>query len=245
MIITERRPTKRPATERAGTASIPVAISETETHPTVPLVRAEQRPMAVRYLWAKRLIDRPAALILVVLLAPVFAAVALLIRLRSPGPVFFKHRRVGLHGKPFHCLKFRTMHVDAEERLRSDPELWERFVANGYKLKNDPRVIPMGKLLRKSSVDELPQLLNVLRGEMSLVGPRPIIEPELKEYGAAVSEFLSVLPGMTGRWQSGGQVPYPERVDVELGYVHQWSVWEDLRILLRTVPVIVWSCVWR
>lgn len=191
------------------------------------------------YLVLKRMLDIPIALISLLLAAPLMVAVAILIQIKAPGPVFFKHRRLGRNGRPFGCLKFRTMHVDAEQRLRSDPELWARFVANGYKLHPDPRVIPLGSFLRKTSVDELPQLFNVLRGEMSLVGPRPIIEPELVEYGDRADVFLTAMPGMTGRWQSGGQVAYPRRADVELGYIYDWSVWEDLKILCRTVPVVL------
>jgi len=199
------------------------------------------------YVVAKRILDIPLAVLALLLAAPVMLMVALLIRLRSPGPVLFKHMRLGRNGELFGCLKFRTMHVDAEQRLRGDPELWAEFVANGYKLHPDPRVIPLGAFLRKSSLDELPQLLNVLKGEMSLVGPRPIIEPELTEYGDRAEVFLTALPGMTGRWQASGdeQVAYPGRTDVELGYIYDWSLWEDLKILCRTVPVVLRACASR
>lgn len=200
-----------------------------------------------KYLATKRIVDIPLALVALLFASPVMLAIAMLIRFKSPGPVLFKHMRLGRNGTPFGCLKFRTMHMNAEQQLRNDPELWEKFVANGYKLHPDPRAIPLGTFLRKSSLDELPQLLNVLKGDMSLVGPRPIIEPELIEYGDRADVFLSALPGMTGRWQSSGdeQVAYPGRADVELGYIYGWSLWEDIKILCKTVPVVLRACASR
>lgn len=242
-MITRERVARRtvwpPAIDRDDVAGAPVP--DDRSAPDTDSAEKGSRCTGARYLLTKRMIDVPVALAMLILASPVMLAVALLIRLRSPGPILFAHRRLGRNGRPFACLKFRTMHVDAEKRLRADPAMWAEFVANGYKLKPDPRVIPLGGFLRKSSIDELPQLLNVLRGEMSLVGPRPIIEPELVEYGPDADLFLSALPGMTGRWQADpkGQVPYPDRTEVELGYIRSWSVTQDFVILCRTIPVVL------
>ena len=240
-MITRERVAPAPAWPSPPPPDVDPTGATSDAAPSQPAAAERtSRCRGARYLWCKRVLDLPLALLALVIALPIMAAVALLVRFTSPGPVLFAHRRVGRDGTPFRCLKFRTMHVDAEERLRSDPALWQEFVANGYKLYPDPRVIPGGDLLRKTSLDELPQLFNVLRGEMSLVGPRPIIEPELVEYGDRVDDFLSALPGMTGRWQAAGdaQLAYPGRTEQELGYVYEWSVVEDLRILARTVPVI-------
>jgi lipopolysaccharide/colanic/teichoic acid biosynthesis glycosyltransferase len=143
----------------------------------------------------------------------------------------------------FACYKFRTMFADAERKLLADPELYRRYVANDYKLPDgeDPRVTHLGAFLRKSSLDELPQLFNVLRGEMSLVGPRPIVEDELDWYGDRAPELLTAIPGLTGRWQVQGRskLGYPDRVGVELAYVHEWSLRTDLAYLVKTVPAVL------
>jgi exopolysaccharide production protein ExoY len=163
---------------------------------------------------------------------------------RDGGPATFAHYRVGYGGRLFRCIKFRTMRQDAERALREvlerDPALraeWQR----DHKLTNDPRVTPFGRWLRRSSLDELPQLLNVLRGEMALVGPRPITVPELRRYGAARWQYLSVLPGMTGLWQVSGRnsTGYERRVELDRWYVKNRSVWLDCRILARTLVVVL------
>jgi len=168
---------------------------------------------------------------------------SLMIVLTMGWPVFFGHERVGQFGKPIRVWKFRTMVRDAEAILRSDPELLSAYVRNGYKLdaSKDKRITPLGRILRKLSLDELPQLYNVLIGEMSLVGPRPVISKELDHYGDHREAFLSVKPGLTGWWQVSGRsdVPYPERVDLELYYVRNRSLWLDLKILLLTVPSVL------
>jgi lipopolysaccharide/colanic/teichoic acid biosynthesis glycosyltransferase len=179
----------------------------------------------------------------VILLSPVLLAIAAVVRLSSPGPILFRQKRLGRDARIFHCLKFRTMRADAEDVLRRDPAVWARYVANDYKLpeSEDPRVTRIGRFLRRTSLDELPQLFNVIRGEMSLVGPRPIVGAELDEYGERSDDLLAALPGITGRWQVSGRsrLHYPERANVELSYVYEWSPLEDLRILLRTVPVVL------
>jgi lipopolysaccharide/colanic/teichoic acid biosynthesis glycosyltransferase len=135
------------------------------------------------------------------------------------------------------------MRPDAEAVLKRDPEIYAKYLANGYKLPEgeDPRITRIGRILRSTSLDEIPQLLNVVRGDMSLVGPRPIVPAELKEYGERSDDFLAALPGITGKWQVSGRsnLGYPERADVELDYVYGWSFLEDLRILFRTVPVVL------
>jgi Undecaprenyl-phosphate galactose phosphotransferase WbaP len=182
--------------------------------------------------------------ILVVVLLPVLAAIALLVRLDSPGPVFYGQHRLGQNSQPFVAWKFRSMVPRAdqvlEDYLRANPELrsqWEQ----DHKLRYDPRITRVGRFLRRTSLDELPQLWNVLRGEMSLVGPRPIVEEEIIRYADKYNLYTKVLPGMTGLWQVSGRnnVSYEERVNLDAYYVRNWSVWLDVYILLRTVWVVV------
>lgn len=188
----------------------------------------------------KRTMDISATVVGLILLVPVFAVIALLIKLEdSKGPVFFRQPRIGKGSSVFHIYKFRSMVTNAEQRLKEDKELYNKYVANNYKLEphEDPRVTRIGRVLRKTSLDELPQLLNVLKGEMSLVGPRPVVFQELSEYKERKAEFLSVKPGITGYWQVSGRsdVGYPERVDLELYYVYNKSIWLDIKILVNTV----------
>ena len=184
------------------------------------------------------------ALSILVLLAPLMAAVAFLIWRRDGAPVLFAHYRVGHDGKLFRCMKFRTMYRNAErmlsELLERDPAAraeWQRE----QKLLSDPRITPIGHFLRRTSLDELPQLFNVLRGDMSLVGPRPITVGELTRYGRVRWQYLSVRPGMTGLWQVSGRnnTSYEERVALDRRYVEERSVWMNLQILLKTVKVVV------
>lgn len=183
------------------------------------------------------------AAVLLILLSPLFAIIVVLIWQRDGGPVLFAHYRVGYEGKLFRCMKFRTMLRNSEEvlsdLLRNDPQAraeWER----DHKLVNDPRVTRIGRFLRRSSLDELPQLLNVLRGEMNLVGPRPITVAELARYGRVRWHYLSVRPGITGLWQVSGRnnTTYEQRVALDRRYVEQRSLWLDLGILLRTMRVV-------
>jgi len=188
---------------------------------------------------AKRSLDTAGAGIGLILLLPVFAAIGLTIRLTSPGPVFFSQLRIGKLGRPFRIVKFRTMRGDAEVVLRRDPVLWAKYVANDFKLPpgEDPRITRIGGWLRKTSLDELPQLWNVFKGEMSLVGPRPIVTEELEQwYGPKAAELLSVPPGMTGLWQVAGRsdIRYPERTQLELQYVRSQSIALDIKLLVLT-----------
>tara|TARA_A100001391_G_scaffold188957_2_gene159964 strand:- start:37159 stop:37842 length:684 start_codon:yes stop_codon:yes gene_type:complete len=195
---------------------------------------------------AAQILDRVGSLILLIAFLPFMAIIALAIFLASPGPVIFRQTRIGRGGKKFTCLKFRSMAIDADERLtrllNSDPEArreWER----DHKLKNDPRVHRFGRFLRKSSLDELPQLFNVLRGEMSLVGPRPIVEAEISRYGRYFGHYCSVRPGMTGLWQISGRndVHYRRRIAFDVIYVRKGRVGDNLRILALTVPIVLYS----
>ena len=179
-----------------------------------------------------------------VAVSPILLFIALWIYKDSPGPVIFRHTRIGKDGKPFACYKFRSMCVDAKERLETlletDPaarEEWER----DFKLKNDPRITKSGAFLRKTSLDELPQIFNVLKGEMSLVGPRPIIAEELPRYGEFKEDYLMVRPGITGMWQVSGRsdIDYEERVRLDSWYVRNWNLWLDIVLLFKTFYVVL------
>ncbi len=192
----------------------------------------------------KRSMDLVASLIGLILLSPLFLVLAVLIKIEDrSGPVFFKQKRFGKNSNMFSIYKFRSMATNAEQRLKEDPVLFQKYVANNYKLEQDedPRITSIGRFLRKTSLDELPQLLNVLKGEMSLVGPRPIVAQELKEYKDRKNDLLSVKPGVTGYWQVSGRsdVGYPERVDLELYYVYHRTIWLDIRILFATVVSVL------
>ncbi|MET3660358.1 sugar transferase [Aquamicrobium ahrensii] len=192
---------------------------------------------------AKRALDGAVAVTALVLALPLMLVVALLIKLTSKGPAVFSHQRIGFNGRTFRCYKFRTMVADAEERLQahlaSDPHAAEEW-SKARKLKHDPRLTVLGSLLRKSSLDELPQLFNILRGEMSCVGPRPIVAEELRRYGPVAKDYLRTRPGLTGLWQVTGRdsVDYAGRVMLDAQYVRNWSMRTDLLILIRTVGAV-------
>ncbi|HEY6971219.1 MAG TPA: sugar transferase [Candidatus Angelobacter sp.] len=192
----------------------------------------------------KRLVDLFLCLLLLPILLPACILIAVAIRLDSPGPVFFQHRRLGRYGQVFYMLKFRSMVKGAEKMLAgllaSNPEARKEF-ERSYKLQQDPRCTRIGRWLRRTSLDELPQVFNVLRGQMSLVGPRAIVEPELEKYGAFASRLLLVKPGITGLWQVNGRsdVAYPERVQLDMSYVDRQSITLDLWILFRTIAVVL------
>ena len=210
----------------------------------IPLIETSSRLESRIDRTIKRTFDLVVSSILVILLLPVFLIIALLVKFTSRGPIIFKQKRVGKGGKEIYIYKFRTMYEDAEERLNEllekDPEArkeWEKY----FKLKNDPRVTPVGKFLRKYSLDELPQLFNVIEGTMSLVGPRPVKREELEKYYREYARFyMMVHPGITGLWQVSGRsnVGYENRVKLDTWYVLNWSLWLDLVILLKT-PLVV------
>jgi Undecaprenyl-phosphate galactose phosphotransferase WbaP len=199
--------------------------------------------------WAKRLkraLDLFGAVVGGFIISPLLLTIAVLIKLDSPGPVLFGHRRLGARDEHFLCWKFRTMHVDAErvlnECLQRHPSLQAEWEKN-HKLRDDPRVTRIGLFLRKTSLDELPQLWNVLRGEMSLAGPRPIVDAEVSKYEKDYELYRRIRPGMSGFWQVGGrsEVDYKERVAMDSYYVRNWSVWLDIIILVRTVKIVLFG----
>ena len=192
----------------------------------------------------KWILDHMLAVVAFVLLSPFFLIVPLLIKLTSRGPVFYRQARLGKKGRPIRVWKFRSMYADADERLQSildsDPARRAEWEAN-FKLADDPRVTPLGRFLRKTSIDEFPQLFNVFVGDMALVGPRPIVEKEVSYYGAAYETFSSVKPGITGLWQASGRsdTDYARRVALDTYYVLNWSPWMDVWILFRTVGAVL------
>jgi Undecaprenyl-phosphate galactose phosphotransferase WbaP len=192
--------------------------------------------------FVKAAIDISVALALMILVSPLFLVLAVVIRLDG-GPIFFAHRRVGAGGRPFKCLKFRTMVVDSE-RVFQDVLARDAVLAAEWsetrKLAKDPRVTRVGRLLRRTSLDELPQLINVLCLEMSLVGPRPIVESEVPLYGEHIAHYYATRPGITGLWQVSGRsnTSYARRVQLDVWYVNNWSVWNDVAILLKTIPAV-------
>lgn len=194
----------------------------------------------------RRCADLVIALVAIAVLAPLLITTALVVWLQDGGPAFFGHRRIGEGGKTFRCWKFRSMVVNSQERLAeylaANPEAAVEWAQN-HKLKDDPRITSFGRFLRKSSVDELPQLFNVLVGEMSIVGPRPIVEAECAKYGRYIVEYYSVRPGITGLWQVCGRndVSYRRRVAIDVTYVRERSLLLDFKILLMTVPAILTS----
>lgn len=181
------------------------------------------------------------------LLSPIYAVLALGIKMTSSGPVIYGHERIGRGGKPFKCYKFRTMYPDADERLETilkrDPALKKEWEAT-FKLKNDPRITPIGKFLRKTSLDELPQFWNVLKGDLSVVGPRAVVQKELETYFKDKAEtILSIRPGVTGLWQTSGRnnTTYAERVALDVTYVKNLSLKNDLKLILKTVKEMIAS----
>ena len=193
----------------------------------------------------KRTFDIAVSLLLLPVLIPLISIFSVIIKLGSPGPVFYRHTRVGRGGRSFGIYKFRSMYRDSQARLeailRTDPEAKQEW-AHSYKLKNDPRITRIGAFLRRTSLDELPQILNVLKGDMSLVGPRPVVEEELTKYYKEYSDYYELVrPGITGLWQVSGRndVDYPVRVRLDSWYVLNWSVWLDTLMLFKTVRVVL------
>ena len=192
----------------------------------------------------KRAVDMAVTALMILLFLPVFLAVGAAVKLTSPGPVLFRQRRVGRGGREFSILKFRTMASDAERQLAADPELQERFVTGGHKLPSaaDPRVTRIGRLLRRTSFDELPQLFNVIAGDMSLVGPRPVERSQLdRDYRGFEASYLALRPGLTGLWQVSGRstIDFPARAHLDERYLASCGPWIDTKILLRTPLVVV------
>jgi lipopolysaccharide/colanic/teichoic acid biosynthesis glycosyltransferase len=194
----------------------------------------------------KRIFDFTFSIIVLILLSPIFLIIAILIKLKSPnGNIFFGHQRVGKDKKLFKIYKFRTMVPDAEDKLKNllnqNPKIKAEFDKD-FKLQNDPRIIPgIGNFLRKTSLDELPQFFNSLIGNLSVVGPRPIVTDEIKKYGKYIEKLHSVKPGITGLWQVSGRnnISYDERVSFDMKYIEQQSLWIDIKIVLKTIKVMI------
>lgn len=219
------------------------ALSAYSTHGSVDRQLLGQMPTSYYSRFGKRIFDIVFALLLLPVLVPVILILWGVVRLDG-GPGFFGHTRVGQNGKPFKCWKVRSMVVDAESRLQAhldaSPEAaaeWER----DHKLTNDPRINRLGRILRKTSLDELPQIWNVLKGEMSFVGPRPIVTKELAKYGSSVSAYLAQKPGITGLWQVSGRndISYDERVALDVAYLSRCGFFNDLKIILRTGAAVL------
>ena len=188
------------------------------------------------YLIVKRTIDILGALIGLVLLSPIFLIVAIAIKLDSKGPIIFGHTRKGLHGKDIKVYKFRTMYENSQEIFNNfTKEQKEEFYKN-FKLENDPRVTKIGDFLRRTSIDELPQLINILNGSMSIVGPRPIVQKEIDLYGDYANKLFSVVPGLTGYWQANGRsdTTYEERIKMDMYYIDNRGFWLDFKIISKT-----------
>lgn len=195
---------------------------------------------------AKRSFDISSAALALILFSPIFLMIMALIKCTDGGSVFYGHRRVGHNGRYFHCLKFRTMVVNGDKVLRdhlmANPQAAEEWRMT-RKLRDDPRVTAVGSVLRKLSLDELPQLINILRGEMSVVGPRPVVDEELRLYDSFASFYLRTRPGLTGLWQISGRndVSYEARIAFDTHYVQNWSFHRDIVIIARTIPAVCLS----
>lgn len=204
-------------------------------------VMQKQHVSAAVYLKAKRVLDIVLSLVGLAVCAVPMAVIALLIRLESPGPAFYVHNRIGKNGSKLPLLKFRSMYINAEQMIQDfTPEQKAEWEEN-FKLDHDPRITRMGNFLRRSSMDELPQLVNVLKGELSIVGPRPVVQEELERYGKNKEKFLSVTPGLTGYWQAYARssCSYEQRMDMELFYVDNANFWFDIKIMFATVGAVL------
>lgn len=189
------------------------------------------------YIKIKRVIDVILASVALILLSPLFAIIAIAIKIDSKGPVFFAHKRIGKNGKIIKLYKFRSMVINAEELIKSfTPEQMREYKEN-YKLTNDPRITKVGKFLRKTSLDELPQLINIINGDLSIIGPRPVVADELKKYGVNKDKFLSVTPGLTGYWAANGRsnTTYEQRMEMELYYIDNLSLKMDIKVFFKTI----------
>ncbi len=193
------------------------------------------------YIKIKRVIDVILASVALILLSPLFAIIAIAIKIDSKGPVFFAHKRIGKNGKIIKLYKFRSMVINAEELIKSfTPEQMREYKEN-YKLTNDPRITKVGKFLRKTSLDELPQLISIINGDLSIIGPRPLVADELEKYGVNKDKFLSVTPGLTGYWAANGRsnTTYEQRMEMELYYIDNLSLKMDIKVFFKTILSVV------
>lgn len=189
----------------------------------------------------KRIVDIVLGCIGLVLLSPVFLILAICIKIDSKGPVIFAHKRIGKNGKEFNMYKFRSMYENAEEMIENFSEEQKREWQENFKLENDPRITRVGKFLRKTSLDELPQIINIIKGDLSIIGPRPIVDEELEKYGKNKDKFLSITPGLTGYWQANGRsnTTYEERMQMELYYIDNQSLLLDIKIFFKTIVSVI------
>lgn len=193
------------------------------------------------YIRIKRILDCILATIALILLSPIYLIIAIAVKIDSKGPVFFLHTRIGKNGKTIKIYKYRTMVTNAEELIKQfTPEQMKEYKEN-FKLENDPRITKVGKFLRKTSLDELPQLLNIIQGDLALIGPRPVVKKELEKYGENAGKFLSVTPGLTGNWAASGRsnTTYEERMEMELWYVDNISFITDVKIFFKTIIAVI------
>ena len=199
------------------------------------------KDIKVPYEFTKRLCDIVLSSVGIIVLAPFFLLIGIAIKIDSKGSTFFIHKRIGKNGKIINIYKFRTMYEDSEDMIQKfSKEQIEEYKEN-YKLKQDPRVTKIGKFLRKTSLDELPQILNILKGELSIVGPRPVVSNELEKYGPNKEKFLSIKPGLTGYWQVNGRslTTYEERIKMELYYIENRGMWLDIKVFLKTIFSVI------
>lgn len=203
---------------------------------TPKITRTARKTNTINYIKVKRIFDVILASVGLILLLPIFLLLAIIIKMDSKGTIFFAHTRIGKNGKKFKMYKFRTMYENAQEMIEDftleQKQEWEE----NYKLKDDPRITKIGKILRKTSLDELPQIINIIKGDLSIIGPRPIIDDELEKYGENKEKFLSVTPGLTGYWQVNGRsaTTYEDRIKMELYYIDHMSAELDFKIFLKT-----------
>ncbi|MEJ9311021.1 sugar transferase [Priestia megaterium] len=196
------------------------------------------------YFLIKKIVDLLGGVLGLLLTLPIFLIISLIYLFgENKGPIFFKQLRIGANGKEFYMYKFRSMIVNAEKVLKEDKLLYQKYLKNNYKLEQDedPRITKVGQFLRKTSLDELPQLINVIKGDMSIIGPRPVIKDELQEYSLRLNDFLSVKPGVTGYWQICGRsnVGYPERAELEFYYVDNQGILLDNKIFFKTILMVI------
>lgn len=203
----------------------------------------KMRKVGIYNKYVKRGIDIFLAFIGLIILSPIFCVIAVAIKLDSEGSIFYKHKRIGKDGETIYLYKFRSMYTDSKKRLEillKNPDIRKEWEEN-FKLENDPRITKVGGFLRKTSLDELPQLLNILKGEMSIIGPRPVIDEELEKYGQNKDKFLSVTPGLTGWWACNGRsaTTYEDRMKLELYYVENQSFVLDIKCFFKTITTVL------
>ena len=205
------------------------------------LIKTKESTEKKIYIKVKRILDCILATIALIILSPIYLIIAIAVKIDSKGPIFFGHTRINKNGKIIKIYKYRTMVTNAEELIKQfTPEQMKEYKEN-FKLENDPRITKVGKFLRKTSLDELPQLLNIIQGDLALIGPRPVVKKELEKYGKNAGKFLSVTPGLTGNWAASGRsnTTYEERMKMELWYVDNISFITDVKIFFKTIIAVI------